>query len=188
MKRAFQNSLLFPVVLITFIFICAPAPYILAQSCQNPPTQDLITSFPQYSTVNFYIEPSFSSDQKKIIRSELNSWSLVGVAFFNFNEVFDVGDLGNPFIHGANPTMQFIRGTPTPSSAQASLSGQAFYGCRATAFVTINLGVTNNTAFSHVVSHELGHLFALADCTTCPPGSTAMTLPQTPDLTMRISS
>lgn len=78
--------------------------------------------------------------------------------------------------------MQFIRATPNPSTSQATTSGQSFLGCRATAFLTINPGVTDDTAFSHVISHELGHTFALADCTTCAQGSTSMTLPQSPDL------
>lgn len=170
------------IALFIFIFGFAYIPSVLSQTCQNPPTQILASSFPQNSIVNFYIEPTFTTNQKNIIRLELALWSGVGLANVNFYEVFDIGDLGNPFVNGANPIMQFIRATPNPSTSQGTTSGQAFLGCRATAFITINPGVTNETAFSHVVSHELGHAFALADCTTCAQGSTSMTLPQSPNL------
>lgn len=155
---------------------------ISAQTCQNPPQTLLAASFPQYSTINVYIEPTFTQSQKDSIREQLDLWSYQGLASVSFNEVFDVGSLGYPFANNANPTMEFIRSVPTPSTAQATTGGQAFNGCRATAYITINPGVTDPTAFSHVVSHELGHTLALNDCGTCNAGTTAMTLPQTANL------
>lgn len=55
-------------------------------------------------------------------------------------------------------------------------------GCRIYSTITINVGVTDATAFAHVASHEIGHLFGLADCGTCSANSTAMTLRQTSNL------
>jgi hypothetical protein len=46
----------------------------------------------------------------------------------------------------------------------------------------INPGVNDPTAFIQVISHEIGHTFGLDECEGCPMGSSAMTLPPSPDL------
>ncbi len=46
----------------------------------------------------------------------------------------------------------------------------------------INPGVTDPVAFNEVMSHEIGHTFGLGECAGCAPGSSAMTLPTSPDL------
>jgi hypothetical protein len=131
--------------------------------------------------VSFYIEPTFTEAQKTEIRNQIALWSDVGLANVSFTEVFDVGDLGDPYapFHG---TLEFSRHVPTIATSQGETSGQAYSGCRATGYIKINPGVTEPTAFSHVVSHEIGHLLALDDCTNCSPGTSAMTVPHTTNL------
>ncbi len=95
MKNIFSRMSLFSIVLVMFIFNFGFTKPISAQTCQNPPLLPLYTSFPQNSVVNVYIEPSFNQSQRTSIRLELNLWSNQGLANVSFNEVFDVGDLGN---------------------------------------------------------------------------------------------
>ena len=43
------------------------------------------------------------------------------------------------------------------------------------AWTTIDPRVTDPAALSHVVAHEIGHTFGLAECDTCERGSSVMT-------------
>src|SRR5688500_10437983 len=68
------------------------------------------------------------------------------------------------------------------ATAQGETEGFSFNGTRGDTFIDINPGVTESTAFKHVVSHEVGHTFGLNECPTCAPGTSAMTVPRTLNL------
>ena len=183
MRNVFSLMFLPLIAATIFILNMGSAKPISAQTCLNNPPQDIIDySYPQNSVVNVYIEPTFTQSQANSIRFQLELWSNQGLANVSFNEVFDVGNLGDPFIPGARPTMQFSRGLPSPPTAQAGGSLTTFNGCLAEALITINQGVTNETAFAEVVSHEIGHEFALNDCISCSSGTSAMTYSASRDL------
>jgi len=99
-------------------------------------------------------------------------------------KVVEPSQAGGGATTGGPPILSIMRQVPRDQGAtvQGETRGWSFNGSRGDTFMDINPGVTNDTAVIHVVSHELGHTFGLKDCGTCAQGSTAMTLPQSPDL------
>jgi hypothetical protein len=151
--------------------------------CATPPAQGQATTWRQNATVNVLIDPTFTPDQIRAIKDQLEKWKNAGGANVTFNEV-EVSEAGGGATTGDPPILFIMREVPRTggATAQGETRGFSFEGNRGDSTVEINPGVTNATAFNHVVSHELGHTFGLADCGGCAQGSSAMTLPASPDL------
>jgi len=100
---------------------------------------------------------------------------------FNFVEPSQAGGGATT---GGPPIVSVMRQIPDKkgATAQGETEGFSYNGNRGDTFIDINPGVTDPTAFIHVVSHEVGHTFGLGECPTCSAGSSAMTLPQTTNL------
>ena len=153
-------------------------------TCQAPPTQGKVTTWAQGATVNVVIDPTMSSDQQKAVLAQLDKWSTAGGANVTFNPVAP-GAAGPGAAGGGNPILFISLQVPTNFGPTAQGETRGFSngsGNRGDSFIDINPGVTDLTAFTHTVSHELGHTFGLDDCTSCSQGASAMTLPSTPDL------
>lgn len=156
-----------------FLFISARA----QTPCQIPPRLSANQAWPPGQIVNVYINPAgFTPEQLTTITNTISAWS-------NGN------DNGVRFNVSSNPVSgnySYTIRQQTPSigaGAQAETGGTAVAGGnRLTAFSNINPGVSDLGALAHVVSHEIGHTFGLADCTTCAPNSSAMTLPTSANL------
>ncbi len=96
----------------------------------------------------------------------------------------DPSQAGGGATTGGPPVVAVIRQTPRDKgpTAQGETHGFSFNGTRGDSSIDINPGVTDPTAFNHVISHEIGHTFGLDDCDGCAAGSSAMTLPQSASL------
>src|SRR5262249_49333747 len=128
------------------------------------------------------IDPSFSSSQKAIILDQLSKWSNAGGANITFQEKTP-STAGPGACCGGDPIYFISKETPSfGSGVQGESSGYGGGWHTGDSFTNINPGVTDSTAFTHTVSHEFGHTFGLDDCITCPQGSSAMTLPNSPSL------
>lgn len=152
-------------------------------TCSTPPTQGAITAWAQGATVSVAIGSTFTDAQRQAIIDQLDKWKNVGGANITFNLV-DPANVGPGAVGGGNPVLFITKEVPRTrgASAQGETSGFSSNGRRGDSFISINPGVTDATAFNHVISHEIGHTFGLDDCTSCAQGSTAMTLPDTQDL------
>lgn len=153
-------------------------------ACETPPAQGKNTTWAQNETVNVVIDSSFSSAEKQAILDQLDKWGKAGGANVTFNPV-EPSAAGPGAAGGGNPILFVVNQVPTNFGATAQGETRGFsngFGNRGDSFMDINPGITDPTAFTHTVSHELGHTFGLDDCVTCSQGSTAMTLPSTPDL------
>ena len=170
--------------LITFL-LTLPflVPDVTAQvPCATPPAQPegTITTWKQGATVNVMIDPAFSPTQQQAIKDQFEKWKNAGGANITFKFV-DPSQAGGGATTGGPPIVSVIRQIPDKkgATAQGETEGFSFNGWRGDTFIDINPGVTDPTAFNHVISHEIGHTFGLGECPTCPAGSSAMTLPQT---------
>lgn len=171
------------IILLTPPFLIA---YVGAQiPCTTPPAQPegQLTTWKQGATVNVMIDSTFSPTQQQAIKDQFNKWKNAGGANVTFNFV-EPSQAGGGATTGGPPVLAVLRQVPTRlgPAAQAETRGISFNGNRGDSTMEINPGVTDPTAFNHVLSHEIGHTFGLGDCEGCPAGSSAMTLPQTPDL------
>jgi hypothetical protein len=127
------------------------------------------------------IDPSFSAAERAIITGQLSQWSGTGGSGVPFVEKTPA-DAGPGTAGGGVPILFISKEVPTSPTGQAEVTGFAANGRRGDSFMKINPGVTDSTALTHTVSHEMGHTFGLADCSGCSQGSSAMTLPTTADL------
>jgi hypothetical protein len=102
------------------------------------------------------------------------------VAFNNWQNSGNNSGVTFSFTYNSTP----ITGANTYQvTSQTITDGQALTGGtantqRSTAFTNIDPRVTNLTALTQVMAHEVGHTFGLADCTTCAAGTSVMTQPQ----------
>jgi hypothetical protein len=153
--------------------------------CATPPAQPegKITAWKQGATVNVMIDPTFSPTQQQAIKDQFNKWKNAGGANVTFNFV-EPSQAGGGATTGGPPIVSVMRQIPDKkgATAQGETEGFSYNGNRGDTFIDINPGVTDPTAFIHVVSHEIGHTFGLGECPTCPAGSSAMTVPQTANL------
>lgn len=151
--------------------------------CATPPAQGQITTWSPNETVNVMIDPTFSPTQQQAIKDQLNKWRTAGNANVTFKFV-EPSEAGPGAVGGGNPILTIFRQVPRElgAVAQGETHGFSHNGYRGDSSMDINPGVTDPTAFIHVMSHEIGHTFGLAECPACPPGSSAMTLPQTTNL------
>jgi len=153
--------------------------------CATPPAQPegQVTTWKQGTTVNVMIDPTFSPAEQQAIKDQFNKWKNAGGANVSFNFV-GASQAGGGATSGGPPIVSVVRQIPDKKgpTAQGETEGFAWNGSRGDTFIDINPGVTDPTAFIDVISHEIGHTFGLADCLTCPPGSSAMTEPQTTNL------
>ena len=153
--------------------------------CATPPAQPegKITAWKYGATVNVMIDPTFSPTQQQAIKDQFNKWKNAGGANVTFNFV-EPSQAGGGATTGGPPIVSVMRQIPDKkgATAQGETEGWSFNGTRGDTFIDINPGVTDPTAFIHVVSHEIGHTFGLGECPTCALGSSAMTEPQTANL------
>jgi hypothetical protein len=179
----FTLNLAFITALLTLPFLVPDA---AAQvPCATPPAQPegKITAWKQGATVNVMIDPTFSPTQQQAIKDQFEKWKNAGGANVTFKFV-EPSQAGGGATTGGPPIVSVMRQIPDKkgATAQGETEGWAFNGTRGDTFIDINPGVTDPTAFIHVISHEIGHTFGLGECPTCQPGSSAMTVPQTANL------
>jgi hypothetical protein len=130
------------------------------------------------------IDPAFTPTQQQAIKDQLATWKNAGGANVTFN-VVTPSAAGPGAAGGGRPILSINRVVPTNYGAGAQGETRGFSngsGNRGDSFTEINPGVTDPTAFNQVISHEIGHTFGLDECFTCSPNTSAMTLPQTPNL------
>ncbi len=165
-------------------------PFLVAEAaaqvpCATPPAQPegKITAWKQGATVNVMIDPTFSPTQQQAIKNQFEKWKNAGGANVTFKFV-EPSQAGGGASTGGPPIVSVMRQIPDKkgATAQGETEGFSYNGNRGDTFIDINPGVTDPTAFIHVISHEIGHTFGLGECPTCQPGSSAMTVPQTPNL------
>lgn len=140
------------------------------QSDCNQPALPPSASWPQNATVQVSISPSFTTEQREAIQQAVINWQ---------------------YSPGNQSGVHFVF-TPTPGALphtvdriQPSTGGQGetggqsstTTGHRVSAFSNIDPRVTDPTAMTQVMAHEIGHAFGLADCTACAAGTSVMTLP-----------
>lgn len=179
------HNLALIIAVLSFPFL---VPDVRAQSptptpCATPPAQGQSTTWKQGATVNVMIDPTFTPEQQQAIKDQLNKWKNAGGANITFNFV-EPSQAGGGATSGGPPILSIMRQVPTNlgPTAQGETRGFSFNGNRGDSFMDINPGVTDPTAFNHVISHEIGHTFGLDECPSCPAGSSAMTLPPTGNL------
>ena len=141
--------------------------------CQNPPTLGQSATWRKGDAVyvNFVNPSAYNESQIQALKTAFTNWQAANTSTANCSSV--------TFLYqtppSGAPTYDVTSGTLT--SGQALTGGQASGGFRIAAQTTIDSRVTNNTALTQVMAHEIGHTFGLDDCTSCSAGTSVMTLP-----------
>src|SRR5919205_2834239 len=167
-------------VVLAFVFLVQNATAQTPVPGATPPAQPegKLATGKQGATVNVMIDPTFSPTQQQAIKDQFEKWKNAGGANVTFKYV-SPSQAGGGATTGGPPIVSVNRQIPDKkgATAQGETEGFSWNGWRGDTFIDINPGVTDPTAFIHVISHEIGHTFGLGECPTCPAGSSAMTEP-----------
>ena len=166
-----------PLIVCFYIVVCSYMfSRVAAQNCTNPPTQGQQTAWAEGTQVNVNINPNqFSAAERQSLQTAFTNWQAANGATGNGSDVtFNITFNATP-VSGAS-TYQVNRGTPQ-GGGQAETGGQGNGTNRISAFTNIDSRVTNTTALTQAMAHEIGHTFGLNDCTSCAAGTSVMTLP-----------
>jgi hypothetical protein len=160
------------------ILIFAPLSQVSAQSCDTcPPPETQSDAWRSGTSVTVNINPYFSQDQRNAIVQAFNNWqngsgNNTGVTFtFTYNST--------P-ISGAN-TYQVNTQTPNPPPGGGAAQAETFEfptsngGSLERAVTNIDPRVTDLTALTMAMAHEIGHTMGINDCDLCCPGVSVMT-------------
>lgn len=166
-------------ILVSFRFV---NPVGSQGGCTDPPTQGRQTAWQEGVQVTVNISPSFSQAEKQALQAAFTNWQSANGPTGNGSDVtFTFTFSQTPIAgsgFGANNTFQVNK--QNPSSGQAETGGGTNGTNRTRAFTNVDTRVTNATALTQVMAHEIGHTFGLADCTNCAAGTSVMTLPPCP--------
>jgi hypothetical protein len=129
--------------------------------------------WPQGSTVNVNIDPTFNQAQRTAIVAAINSWNANRFFYGNdcnvtlANPTFSPTPLGSSFYSYNLQVSNSSGDSSGPSQGDCSWGGTATFR----AYAVIRLNANNLFTFpgwcQHVMAHELGHSFGLADCYYC---------------------
>jgi hypothetical protein len=144
-----------------------------AQTCDTcPPPDTQQNSWQAHTPVTVNINPYFTQDQRNAIMAAFDNWqnssnNTTGVTFtYTFNST-PVGSGG----------MQVNYQTPSIAGAQAETfrfpSSDGSHLDRAV--TNIDPRVTNLTAMTEAMAHEIGHTMGINDCDSCCAGASVMT-------------
>lgn len=161
----------------TYLLINVAAQGTDCTNCKPPPNNGSVanaqaSSWPAGTTVTVYIDPAFSQIPGGVqaIRDAFTNWS-------------NAAGSGVTFTYSSTPVSgqnTYTVNQQEPSlgpNFQGETGGGTSGGHRYNAFSNINPGVTNASALTQAMSHELGHTFGLADASAnCQNGGSAMNL------------
>jgi len=169
-----RSAILLAALIISCLSILAPQLATSQSGCTNPPTQGANTTWSPGAQVTVNINPTFSQSQRDAIVAAFTNWqnSSGNNSGVNFSFTYN-----STQVTGAN-TYQVNSQIPS-GGGQAETGGTANSSNthRSTAFTNIDSRVTDLTALTQVMAHEIGHTFGLNDCSTCAAGTSVMTLP-----------
>lgn len=147
-------------------------------TCSQPALLGRQYTWPQNSDITVNISGDFgdASSLAGCVRQAFLNWSnnpntAAGVRY-NFN--FNAAPTGGPntiYVARTAPPLEptgqpQARMDPTFNSTNTNLQA---------AIVRVNPAVTNCTALTEAMAHEIGHMYGLADCPNCPAGTSVMT-------------
>jgi hypothetical protein len=122
--------------------------------------------------VNFVNQSSYNDGQIQALKAAFTNWQAANSITGNCSSVTFIFDQAPP--SGAS-TYDVTRGT-LPNWLGLT-GGQASGGFRIAAQTTLDSRVTDTTALTQLMAHEIGHSFGLGDCTSCSAATSVMTLP-----------
>jgi len=168
------------------ILILIQVPTEAQSNCTQPNTQSRSTAFAQGVTVTVNINSSqFTAAEFNCLQTAFANWNSNSSSNFS-NVTFNVNYSGTVLVTtdsngsvtsaSAGPVYQVNRSTTgVNTTGVAATGGQGIANNRVNAFTNIHPNVTNCTALTQTMAHEIGHTMGLGECPNCTqPGQSVM--------------
>ena len=161
---------LFFLIASCLLFLISRPMAAMQSGCTNPPTllAGRAAAWPQNASVAVSISTSFTTEQIVAIQNAFINWQ---------NSSGNTSGVTFVFTNPPPGALPFTVDRIQPSGGQGETGGQTNGTNRISAFTNIDPQVTDPTAMTQVMAHEIGHTFGLDDCLTCAAGTSVMTLP-----------
>ncbi len=159
---------------------CPPTP---PTQCSNAGITNRGRTWPQGSSVNVNIDPSFNPEQQAAAMRAFQNWQSAGASGGNNSGVtFTFSSNPNP------PSMTPPAGTynaqvwnrNSPQNPGRGGDNAVTQNAGATHIISqeiwINTQTTDSCALAQTTAHEIGHGFGLGECSSCPSDSSVMNI------------
>jgi hypothetical protein len=163
-----NTSNVLSILLSLALLVLAPAQLGAQYSCTLVANFGPTGTWPMnFGAVTVNIDPTFTSQQQQAIRNSFGYWSAsqagvdARISFsFTYNAAPTVGpDMPNP------GNYQVYNAVPPDDHAAGGETGHpTMGGSLVDAWTYMNPAITNLSAFSQTMAHEIGHTFGLDDC------------------------
>src|SRR5205085_9318054 len=161
---------LFFLIASCLLFLISRPMAAMQSGCTNPPTllAGRAAAWPQNASVAVSISTSITTEHIVSIQNAFINWQ---------NSSGNTSGVTFVFTNPPPGALPFTVDRIQPSGGQGETGGQTNGTNRISAFTNIDPQVTDPTAMTQVMAHEIGHTFGLDDCLTCAAGTSVMTLP-----------
>ena len=177
LSRFFKRALICLIVSVAFIYVLMQA----QSSCVNPDVNSATQAWASGSTVNVNAS-GFSASQQSCVTAAFSNWNAASAADGS-NVTFNVTFNNTPVnTTGQINVYQVTLQQPTdnsgnPANVFGNTGGQGNGTNRTNASTDINPNITDCTAITETIAHEIGHTFGLGECSQCTTGQQSVMEP-----------
>jgi len=151
------------------------APALMPRQCQTGKTSPQALGWrwkPDELVRVYYLKDSFNSAQSEALSRAVNNWNNA-LREIDSHIVFIVGGERESVVKD-DASVTVLRGIPTKTERLAEIKFYSSSSGVVRMIMTIRPVVTDPSALTSLMTHELGHSLGLADCYECRRGTTAM--------------
>lgn len=164
-SRLFSSSVVVLILFLIYVWVHAQT------TCVNPDVTTPTQAWAPGSTINVNVS-GFSAAQQPCVKAAFDNWNAANSAdgsgvtlnvTFNDTPVNTTGQTNVYQVTSKQPT----DAQGNPANVLGNTGGQGNGTNRTNASTDVNPNITDCTAITETVAHEIGHTFGLGECSQC---------------------